>query len=575
MDDPRIPKYRDATLAMTRGRFDVDIPFDHDDELGRLGHALHELGQVLERRFEELRALVHITEKVNAGLLLEEVVDHIFESIHPVIPYDRIGVALIEEADAEDGDRGARTRVVARYARSRASEIKLGSGYGAALEGSSLATILETGEPRILNDLPAYLAAHPGSHSTRLIVAEGMRSSLTCPLIAMGKKIGFIFFSSAKTDTYRDAHVALYQQIAGQISVVIEKGNLYQRLLQLTRELEQRNTFIRNAFGRYISDEVVEELLGSPAGLELGGVKREVTVLLSDLRGFTTLSEELPPDQVVGILNAYLSAMVDIILGYRGTIKEFEGDAVLVVFGAPIPCGDHARRAIACALEMQAAMPQVNAQNRERGWPEIEMGIGISTGEAVVGNIGSERRAQYGVIGATVNRAARIESFTVGGQILASEATAAQAGADLRRGQRIEIRAKGVLEPIGVYEVTGIGDEDEPAAGERADPWVTLDEPLPVRWALVVGSHVDRERQEGRIVQLSRRKAMLTTDRPPAPYADICIWPGLDRGAQAGELLAPLYAKVTAETHTADRVVVHLTAVPREVRSLLRQLTAG
>ncbi|MCZ6874270.1 MAG: response regulator, partial [bacterium] len=183
-------------------------------------------------------------------------------------------------------------------------------------------------------------------------------------------------------------------------------------LQQLATQLEMRNRFIRDTFGRYVTDDVVATLLDSPDGLRLGGEKRNVTMLMADLRGFTSLAERLSPEQVVTVLNRYLSTMVEVILQYQGTIEEFIGDAIFIVFGAPIWRQDDAERAVACAVAMQLAMTTVNDQNRQEGLPEIEMGIGVHTGEVVVGNIGSHKRTKYGVVGSHANLTSRIESYT-------------------------------------------------------------------------------------------------------------------------------------------------------------------
>ncbi|MBW1819876.1 MAG: adenylate/guanylate cyclase domain-containing protein, partial [Deltaproteobacteria bacterium] len=196
-------------------------------------------------------------------------------------------------------------------------------------------------------------------------------------------------------------------------------NSMTQQLKDSYEELDRRNQFIRKTFGRYTSDEIVEALLDMPDGLKLGGEKREVTLLMSDLRGFTALAERLAerlePADVVALLNQYFSAMVDTIQRSGGTIDEIIGDAILVLFGAPVAMEDGAQRAVRCALEMQKAMGGVNEHNQKRGWPEIEMGIALHSGEVVVGNIGSTKRSKYGVVGRTVNLTARIESFSVGG----------------------------------------------------------------------------------------------------------------------------------------------------------------
>ena len=183
-------------------------------------------------REKELEALLRITEKINAGKFLDEVLDYAYESLREIIPYHRIGFSLLEENN---------TLLRAYWARSRASVVRIGKGYSAGMRGSSLERVLETGEPRILNDLESYLSSHPHSDSTRRIVEEGMRSSLTCPLIVAGKPTGFIFFSSLKTGEYREAHVALFQEIAGQLALALEKSRLYEEVL---RANDQKDKFL-------------------------------------------------------------------------------------------------------------------------------------------------------------------------------------------------------------------------------------------------------------------------------------------------------------------------------------------
>jgi len=232
MDDPRISHYREVAQAMRRGQFRVEIPIEGEDEVARLGKELKRLGEALERKFDEITRLLKVTEDINAGLVLDEVLGHVFDSFRPIIPYSRIGFSLLE-------DEGETVR--ARWARSDASTLRISAGYQAPLEGSSLERIIESGQPRILNDLEAYLAEHPLSDSTRKLVEEGMRSSLTCPLVAMGKPIGFMFFTSTEPGAYRDAHVEIFLQIAGQLAVIVEKGRLYQQLLELN---ELKNKFL-------------------------------------------------------------------------------------------------------------------------------------------------------------------------------------------------------------------------------------------------------------------------------------------------------------------------------------------
>ena len=196
---------------------------------------MNDLGHSLEKRFNELQQLNKIIQKINTGILLDDILTYAYEAFHPIIPYDRIGFSFLE-------DDGKVLR--SRWARTEAPVMKINRGYSARMEGSSLQKIVETGQPRILNDLESYLKEHPASESTRLIVEEGMRSSLTCPLIALNKPIGFMFFSSLRPDTYQNAHVEIFMEIASHMSVIAEKSRLYERLLQLN---ELKNEFLGTA----------------------------------------------------------------------------------------------------------------------------------------------------------------------------------------------------------------------------------------------------------------------------------------------------------------------------------------
>jgi adenylate cyclase len=244
----------------------------------------------------------------------------------------------------------------------------------------------------------------------------------------------------------------LLARLATHLSLKASK----ERVERLARDLAIRNRFIRGTFGRYLSDDVVEALLETPAGLRLGGERRRVTILMSDLRGFTSLTERMPPERVMQLLNGYLGAMTRIITRYCGTIDEFIGDAILALFGAPFQADDDAERAAACALEMQLAMDAVNAEGAKEGLPPLEMGIALNTGVVVAGNIGSEARAKYGIVGAHVNLTSRIESFTRGGQILVSEHTRRALDPLCAIGRTMEIDAKGFQDRVTVHELLGL-----------------------------------------------------------------------------------------------------------------------
>jgi adenylate cyclase len=226
---------------------------------------------------------------------------------------------------------------------------------------------------------------------------------------------------------------------------------------RLAGALEKRNSFIQKVFGRYVTDTVVQTLLDTPEGLKLGGEKCEVTILMSDLRGFTPLVEGLPAELVIEMLNLYLGEMTQVISRYEGFIDEFIGDGILTIFGAPIRSEDHAERAVACALEMQLVMARVNERLQRLGTPSLVMGIGINTGEVVVGNIGSTKRAKYGVVGSPVNVAARIQAAALAGQVLITESTASHLGSKLSYSEKKLLAFKGITEPLTLYIIDGIG----------------------------------------------------------------------------------------------------------------------
>ncbi len=344
---------------------------------------------------------------------------------------------------------------------------------------------------------------------------------------------------------------------------LLERNDAYLTLERLTKELERHNRFIRETFGRYLTDDVVANLLDSPSGLQLGGEKRQVTILMSDLRGFTSLSNRLPPEQVVIILNRYLGAMIDIITQYQGTIDEFIGDAILVIFGAPLWRADDASRAVACAVAMQLAMTTVNTQNKADGLPEVHMGIGVHTGEVVVGNIGSAKRAKYGVVGSAVNLASRLESYTIGEQILISATTRQALGPLVLVTEQIEFEAKGLEQALTAYDVHGIGGTYNLFLPVRDMTLASLREELPVEYTIVEGKLLVGSVYTGRLTKLSPRGGALCSDHPITPWCDIKIRLLSKHGdALPGEL----YAKVLLPLPGSPSCcTIHFTAISPEV----------
>ena len=244
--------------------------------------------------------------------------------------------------------------------------------------------------------------------------------------------------------------------LSARIKSGLERKRWHDKEEQYREQLEKRELFIRQTFGRYISDAIVDEILENPEGLKLGGDLRSVTLMMSDIRSFTTLVEHLPPEKVVTLLNRYLGKMTDIILEHGGTIDEFLGDAVLAAFGAPTKTPDHAQRAVTCAIAMQAAMNDINTQNKADGLPEIEMAIALNTGEVVAGNIGSERRSKYGFVGHEVNVTSRIEDAALPREILVSERTLNCLDlTGFNVGESRILNPKGIEEMLSVFPIYG------------------------------------------------------------------------------------------------------------------------
>jgi len=372
--------------------------------------------------------------------------------------------------------------------------------------------------------------------------------------------------------TYKTQQIAggdLEQRVdfMGDFSTAFNK--MTQQLKDSYQELERRNEFIRKVFGRYTSDEVVEALLDAPDGLKLGGEKREVTILMSDLRGFTALAERLEATEVVSLLNNYLSAMVEVIQHHGGTIDEIIGDAILVLFGAPVTAGDDARRAVLCALGMQKAMAGVNEHNQLKGWPVVEMGIALHTGDVVVGNIGSVKRSKYGVVGRTINTTARIESFSVGGQIIISPTLMRGAGNGLILGDELEVHAKGMKEPLRCRQLLGHEDRPELALGEEV-ACTPLARPLPVQYVLLTGKHFNERMEPAKFVALSPRQAVLQGGTSLPLYSNLLV----RLGASPVEAEVPeLYAKVIRPLDESGiRCLIHFTSVPPALRARLNRL---
>jgi adenylate cyclase len=328
-------------------------------------------------------------------------------------------------------------------------------------------------------------------------------------------------------------------------------------------ELEKSLELLKKMFGRYLSTEVMASLIENPSALELGGEKRTVTIMMTDLRGFTALSERLEPEQVVQMLNAYFEIMVEVVFKFGGTINEIIGDALLVIFGAPQEMPDRAQRAIACAIEMQNAMAMVNKQNHIQGLPQLEMGIGLNETEAIVGNIGSSKRSKYSVVGSGVNMTSRIESYSVGGQVLISESVRQEAGEVLRIDSQREVLPKGAETPLKIYEVGGISGSYNLVLDEENPTLVTLMHQVPLRYTLLEGKAVAKKGLEGFVIRLSKKCAEVVLEKPVEILTNLRM--NL-RDVDDNLVIKDFYGKVVENSGQKERIhTVRFTSVPSEV----------
>lgn len=232
-----------------------------------------------------------------------------------------------------------------------------------------------------------------------------------------------------------------------------EIGQLTRSFNDMVAGLKERD-FISNTFGRYVDQEIARKLMERPEAALLGGEKRQVVIMFSDIRGFTPIAETLSPEATIDLVNGFFSMMVEVLRQHHGIIVDFLGDAILAFF-EPLdaPLADVARQAVQCALEMQRAMLRVNIAGFTGALPPLHMGVGLHAGEVVVGNIGSETRAKYGIVGAAVNLAHRLQAQAQGDEVVISEAVYRLVQPDLTLKRQFQARLKGIQEPVNLYVV--------------------------------------------------------------------------------------------------------------------------
>jgi diguanylate cyclase (GGDEF)-like protein len=315
--------------------------------LADLWKELEQLSLVLDRRESELRKLFEVIGDAERGIRVEEVLNKIFDGFAGLIPFDRIGCAFLSQDGAV---------LTAFWARSNLGPPRIGAGFSQPMADSSLKQVVATGRPRIINDLEKYLLEHPKSHSTRLVVEEGGRSSLTCPLVIDGRPIGFLFFTCRKVGAYRDLHQTLFLQIAAQVAVVIEKSRLFEQLIERNRELAER--------GKQLEIEAeVDPLTGilnrrGMAAVIAGELKRAaggpIAVVMVDIDHFKAINDRHGHPAGDALLKAFAARLAGALR--RGDqIARYGGEEFLIVANGAgreeaMQLGERLRAAVAEAV---------------------------------------------------------------------------------------------------------------------------------------------------------------------------------------------------------------------------------
>jgi class 3 adenylate cyclase len=353
--------------------------------------------------------------------------------------------------------------------------------------------------------------------------------------------------------------------------IVSSRSQMLDTIFKVSDERLRLVNFIRDTFGRYLSKKVVNEILESPDGRKIGGRRETVTVLMSDLRGFTSLSETRDPEEMVQLLNRYLKRISRVILKYDGMIDEFIGDAILTVFGVPEKHESDPMLAVACALAMQNALMELNEELLLEGHPALEMGIGINTGSVIVGNIGSEMRTKYGIVGTTVNIASRIESNTIGGQVLIGESTYNTVKELVTVDSPQTIMMKGLKKPLVMYSVTAIGPPYNIKIDFQASKENGVEIILPFHcWKVEEGKKIANESQSGETISLSDNEITASIEPPLEQLSDIKLM--FDFCLEA-HCFDDIYAKVLPFQDQKGKTInrLRITSISQKDRDILKK----
>lgn len=387
--------------------------------------------------------------------------------------------------------------------------------------------------------------------------------------------VGIISNEISGIDIRRLETMAWQFETAKSMEHKIEKQSnellMAREIMQLNKQLADRNELLYKVFGRYFSDDVMKSIFDSSQLPSIGGEKMEMTVMMSDLRGFTALSQKMDSDVMMNVLNFYFAKMVDIINYYKGTVIEFLGDGILTVFGAPLYSEYHTDNAVAAAINMQNAMAQVDQYCIEKGYPRLNMGIGIHCGPVFIGNIGSEKLMRYNVIGNVVNECSRIESYSVGGQIYISDVALNNLKSEYETKGKKEIIVKGIEKPLIIWEVCEIKGTYECKLIEKGeDQLINISSGIKFFMFTIHNKMIDAHPVSGVVKKMSQQRSVLELEENTLQYLDDVKIRAIDKGGNT--IFDNIYGKVTKVENGS--CVINFTYVSEEIQRIINEEVA-
>jgi len=420
----------------------------HANIAAHLGGAPAARGTPADRQAERLALMLDIARELSGptGLseidrLLEKVVDILFQ----VMSVDRVAILMAEPGSGEGGAPGGQPEgdlgeLVPRVWRSRVD-----GAFGGSWRVPK-AVARKTVTERVAMLLENFPAADGQSEGATLAIPN-IRSALCAPLLGQqGRVLGLVYLDNLAADhTFTDEDLGFLTAFAGMAAVSIENSQLLQRV--------QREAVVLSNFQRYFAPDLARQIAAQTGEIGLGGSRRTVTVLFCDIRGFTSLSEQMAADEIAKLLTEYFTEMVDVVFEHGGILDKFMGDALMALWGAPVERDGDADRAVRAAVAMQQAVQQLNFEWVGQGRRTISVGIGLSQGEVFAGNIGSDRRLEYTVIGDAVNTAARLCAEAGPGDILIAEPLHASLTTPPRVRALPPLPLKGKAQAVPVYRV--------------------------------------------------------------------------------------------------------------------------